>query len=242
MRLYPWSIGLLLAVPLALAGCSGDAPDSAATAAPEQAAQARDDAMAPTPVMGPERRILAFGDSLFAGYGLDRTQSYPSRLEAALRARGVNAVIANAGVSGDTTAAGLQRLKFTLDAQEKPPELAILELGGNDLLRGLSPEQSKVNLAAMLDEFAARHIPVLLVGMRAPPNMGPEFQAQFDAIYPALAKQYRVPLVPFFLEPVYDKPALIQSDHIHPTAEGVEALVGATVDQIQQALPPAPKS
>jgi acyl-CoA thioesterase-1 len=192
--------------------------------------------------MGPERRILAFGDSLFAGYGLDPSQSYPARLEAALRAKGVNAKIANAGVSGDTTAAGLQRLAFTLDAQAAKPDLFVLELGGNDLLRGLSPEQTKANLGQMLEELKKRGIPVLLMGMRAPPNYGPEYQAQFDALYRDLAKQHGAALIPFWLEDIYREPELFQPDNIHPTAEGIERLVAATLGNVEAALPPPPAS
>src|SRR5690606_29987823 len=154
------------------------------------------------PVTGPQWHILAFGDSLFAGYNVAKEESYPARLEAALRAQGIDAQVANAGVSGDTTAAGLQRLAFTLDSQDGTPDLVILELGGNDLLRGLSPEETKANLASMLDILKQRGIPVLLMGMRAPPNYGPEFQQAFDALYPALAAEYGVELVPFFLEAV----------------------------------------
>lgn len=229
MRLSRLSI---VAAALALAACGGEAPqrEPAPTPATEQAANAM-------PVMGPERHILAFGDSLFAGYNVAADESYPARLETALRAQGIDAEVANAGVSGDTTAAGLQRLTFTLDAQEEVPDLVILELGGNDLLRGLSPEETKANLAKMLEILNARDIPVLLMGMRAPPNYGPEFQQAFDALYPALAEEYVAELVPFFLEPVYDQPQLIQSDRIHPTAEGIEALVGATVDEVVEALP-----
>lgn len=229
-----WSIILALLLPVLLAGCGSDAP---ATGAAEADTGNNAPIVAEVPVMGPQRRILAFGDSLFAGYGLAPDESYPARLQAALRARGINAVVANAGVSGDTTAAGLQRFAFTLDAQEQVPELVIVELGGNDLLRGIAPGQTRANLDAMLAELGKRGIPALLMGMRAPPNYGPEYQAAFDALYPALAARHKAALVPFFLEPVYDKPALIQPDRIHPTAEGVEALVAATADEVAQALP-----
>lgn len=227
-----WSI--IAVISLAACGSEAPAPD---TAPAENAA--RGDAAADMPVMGAERRILAFGDSLFAGYDLDQGESYPARLEAALRARGINARVSNAGVSGDTTAAARQRLAFTLDAQETAPELVIVEFGGNDLLRNLPPSETRANLAAMLDELAARDIPVLLMGMRAPPNLGAEFQREFDSIYPELAKEYGAALVPFFIESVYDQPQLIQADRIHPTAEGVDTLVGATVDAVTGALPPA---
>lgn len=228
-----------IALALALAACSGEAEE--AGRAPEAAATAKAELPA-IPVMGPERRILAFGDSLFAGYGLDPAQSYPARLEAALRAKGVNARIANAGVSGDTTAAGLQRLAFTLDAQSVKPDLFILELGGNDLLRGLSPEQTKANLDQMLEELKKRDIPVLLMGMRAPPNYGPEYQAQFDALYRDLAKQHGAALIPFWLEDIYREPELFQADKIHPTAEGIERLVAATLGDVEEALPEPPAS
>jgi len=220
---------------LALAACNGDAP---ATPAPSVGSE--DDAPLPqVPVMGPERHILAFGDSLFAGYNLNEGESYPAKLELALRARGINARVANAGISGDTSAAALQRLAFTLDNQPQVPELAIVELGGNDLLRALPPKETRANIGAILKELKARKIPVLLMGMRAPPNAGAQFQSQFDAIYPGLAKEYGVPLVPFFLEAIYDKPDLLLPDHIHPTAHGVEELVAATSAQVEEALPTA---
>jgi acyl-CoA thioesterase-1 len=188
-------------------------------------------------VAGPERRILAFGDSLFAGYNVGERESYPARLEAALRGRGHNVRVTNAGVSGDTSAAGLQRIEFVLDGMETPPDLAIVELGGNDLLRGISPAETRENLAAILAELQERRIPVLLMGMRAPPNLGEAFVRDFDGIYPDLARRYRAALVPFFLAPVWDQPALIQPDRVHPTAEGIEALVAATADDVATALP-----
>ena len=224
----------LIAAPLLLAACGGE-PAEAPT---QSRAQAGEGDLPTIPVMGEERPILAFGDSLFAGYGLEPSQSYPSRLEAALRARGVNARIANAGVSGDTTAAGLQRLEFVLDAQEQAPDLFILELGGNDLLRQITPAETRANLAAMLDELKARNIPVLLMGMRAPPNFGPEFQQQFDAIYADLAREYDAELIPFWLESIYRDPSLFQSDRIHPTEAGIDRLVEDTVDEVEAALPP----
>lgn len=190
-------------------------------------------------VAGPERRILAFGDSLFAGLGVGIENSYPAQLEAALRRDGINARIVNAGVSGDTTAAGRQRLAFTLDAQKRAPELVLLELGANDMLRALSPAETRANLSAMLDEFAKRNIPVLLMGMRAPPNYGPEFQREFDAIYAELGRREGVTLVPFWLETIYRRPELFQSDRLHPTVEGLSELVKATKEAVKGALPPA---
>lgn len=230
--------GALVAA-LLLAGCDGGEGEPGGDAATITRAEAEaEDVLPPIPVMGPERRILAFGDSLFAGYGLGEGEGYPERLQAALRARGINAAVTNAGVSGDTTAAGRQRLVFTLDAQPQKPDLFILELGGNDLLRGLSPEQTRANLAAMLEELQRRDIPVLMMGMRAPPNYGTEFQAQFDAIYRDLAAQYDAALIPFWLEDIYRDQTLFLPDRIHPTAEGIERLVSSTIAAVRAALPP----
>ena len=187
--------------------------------------------------MGREVRILAIGDSLLTGYGLEEGQGYPERLEAALRVRGVNARIANAGVSGDTTAAGLQRLAFTLNNQATAPELVIISLGGNDMLRSLAPEQTRANLEAMLKELDGRGIDALLLGMLAAPNLGNAYADAFNPIYPSLAKQYGAALVPFFLQPLMDRPDLVQKDKVHPTDAGLDAMVAASVDAVADALP-----
>jgi acyl-CoA thioesterase-1 len=230
MKLYAPSLGAVLAASLLLVACSKSAsPPSPAT----QSADRSPD----IPVMGPERRILAFGDSTLTGYGLATSESYPARLETALRSHGINARMSNAGVSGDTTADGLQRLAFTLENQERAPDLAIVSLGGNDMLRGLPPEQTKANLDAILAEFSKRKIKVVLFGMLAPPNLGAAYRAKFDPIYPALAGKYGAGLVPFFLQPVMGRPDLVQQDHIHPTVQGIETIVAATLDQIAAALP-----
>lgn len=232
MRLRHLSI-MVIAFTLASCGASEDvAPvEDRAAEAPE--------AQADIVVEGPERRILAFGDSLFAGYGLEEQQGYPEQLEDAMRARGINARVIDAGVSGDTSAAGRQRLAFTLDAQETKPDLVLLELGGNDMLRGIQPDQTRANFEAMLQELQARDIPVLLMGMRSPPNYGPEYQQQFDGLYGDLAQEYGASLVPFWLESIYEDPSLFLEDRIHPTAEGIAALVSDTVDDVEGALPPA---
>jgi len=155
MRLRHLSI---TAAVLALAACGGAQDDTVPPeSAPSEAAPVADIAVA-----GPERRILAFGDSLFAGYGLEEEEGYPEQLEDALRQGGINARVIDAGVSGDTSAAGRQRLAFTLDAQDTKPDLVLLELGGNDMLRGIQPDQTRANFAAMLDELQERDIPVLL--------------------------------------------------------------------------------
>ena len=226
---------LALALGLTLAACSDNATSDAAPV-PEVASDGAA-ALPAIPVMGPERKIIAFGDSLFAGYGLDPRDSYPEKLENALRAKGMNADVINAGVSGDTTAAGLNRLEFTLAAQDTPPDLFILELGGNDLLRGLSPEETKANLGKMLAILKKQGVPVLLMGMRSPPNYGPEYQTQFDALYGDLAREYGAALIPFWLEDIYREPTLFQDDKIHPTADGIERLVGATLGDVEAALP-----
>ena len=218
---------------MALAACGSEAP----VAETETAAATEAELEAPLPVMGPERVILGFGNSLMAGYNVEEAQGYPEVLERALRGRGINASVIDAGVSGDTTAAGRQRIAFVLDNAQADIDLAIIELGGHDLLRGISPEQTRQNLAAIIEEVQSRDIPVLLMGMRAPPNLGADYVGQFDGMYPALAEQYGTALVPFFMEPVFDDPDLMQPDRIHPTAEGIEDMVAATLDAVAEALP-----
>lgn len=218
-----------------LSACKGDAP----ALQPSQSAAARTDEM---PVMGPQRHILAMGDSLFAGYGLNPGQNYPAMLETSLRGAGFNVRITNAGVSGDTSAAGAQRFAFVLDSQKVATDLVLLEFGGNDVLRGLPPAESRKNLEAMLIEARKRKLKVLVMGMLAPPNLGAGYKAQFEPIYPQLAKKYDAEIVPFFLAGVIDKPELMQPDHLHPTAEGVEEVVKATAKLVARSLPPAPVS
>lgn len=222
---------------MAVASCSRSAaiPDGQESPSPSITSEPSADAQ---PVMGPERRILAVGDSLLAGYGLaGASEAYPARLETALRARGINAKVTNAGVSGDTSSAGAERFGFVLKSQPTRPDLAIIEFGGNDILRAVPPEQTRANLDRMIGEARAAGLPVLLMGMLAPPNLGPDFKAKFEPIYPDLAKKHGAKLVPFFLAPVIGKPDLIQPDHIHPTAHGVDEIVAATVGDVEKALP-----
>lgn len=240
MKLY----GVALAGLLLLAGCGGEgnAPDTApGTAAASNGAEAPPDIppdIPPNiPVVGEQRRIVALGDSLFAGHGLQPGEGYPEKLEAALRAKGINARIANAGVSGDTTAAGRQRLAFTLDNQPGKPDLVVISLGGNDMLRGIPASETRANLDAILTELDKRGIKALLLGMLAAPNLGQDYAGRFNPIYPALAKQHHAALIPFFLQAVIDKPELRQADHIHPTKQGVEELVAATAVDVARALP-----
>ncbi len=166
--------------------------------------------------------ILAFGDSLTAGLGLPAEGTFPSRLEARLRAEGVGAHVVNAGVSGDTTAGGLARLDWALADK---PEIVILELGANDALRGIDPAIVRANLDAMIGKIQASGAKLLLMGMRAPPNLGEEYQHEFERIYPELARARGVTLYPFFLEGVAMDPKLNQPDGIHPNERGVAALV-----------------
>lgn len=217
---------------LLLAACS---PEKA----PEPPASQTTQAAAPVPANAPV--ILAFGDSLYAGYQLNPGEGYPPRLEAALNASGVPARVVNAGVSGDTTAAALQRLTFTLDNQPVKPSLALVGLGGNDMLRGLPPSETRANLDAILTEFDKRGIPVVLTGMLAAPNLGADYQKQFNPIWPDLAKKHNAGLVPFFLAPVLGNKALMLEDNVHPNAQGVDKIVAATTQQVAQALKAAKK-
>ena len=180
--------------------------------------------------------ILAFGDSLYAGYRLDPNDSYPAQLEAALNAAGVPARVINGGVSGDTTAAALQRLAFTLDNQPKKPALVMVGLGGNEMLRGLPPAQTRANMEAIVTGIEARHIPVLLTGMLAGHNLGPDYAQAFNPIWPQLAREHHAALVPFFLQPVIGNNALLLDDHIHPNRAGVAAIVKATEPAVAAAL------
>ncbi len=178
-------------------------------------------------------RILALGDSLTAGYGLPAEDSFPAKLQAALRARGVPAEVINAGVSGDTTAGGRARLDWSLASK---PRFAIVELGANDGLRGIAPEETRANLDAILARFGKAGVGVLLAGMYAPPNLGREYGGAFNRIFPELARAHGAALYPFFLEGVAARPALLQSDGLHPNAKGVEVIVGRMVAAVERLL------
>jgi len=167
-------------------------------------------------------KVLMLGDSITAGYGLPPEDALPVRLQAYLNAAGVPAKIINAGVSGDTTAGGRARLGWAL---AEKPDFAIVALGGNDLLRGLDPKDTKANLDAILAELKAKKVKVLLTGMLAPPNLGRDYGTAFNALYPDLAKKYAVALYPFLLDGVAMDAAMNQGDGIHPSRKGVEVLV-----------------
>ncbi len=168
-------------------------------------------------------RLLVLGDSLAAGYGLPRNQAFPARLEAALRAQGMNVTVIDAGVSGDTSAGGLARLEWALGSP--PPDFAIVELGANDGLRGLSPAAMEANLDAILGRLKARNIPVLLAGMRAPPNLGRDYASEYEPVFERLARKYGAVHYPFFLDGVAADPSLNQGDGLHPNARGVDVIV-----------------
>lgn len=170
------------------------------------------------------RLVVAFGDSLFAGYGLAQDEGFAPALQRALMAQGVKAQVVNAGVSGETSAAGRQRLAFTLDGLPRKPDLVIVGLGGNDMLRGLDPAQTRANLEAIVTELKRRGIETMLTGMLVSPNMGPDYVAAFNPIYPDLARAHDVALYPFFLEGVVGKRELQLPDGIHPNARGIETV------------------
>jgi len=176
-------------------------------------------------------KILALGTSLTEGYGVPPGQDFTAVLEARLKAGGSDVKLINAGVSGDTSAGGLARLDWSLADH---PDAAIVELGSNDALRGQSPQQTESNIAAVLTKLKAAHIPVLLVGMKAPRNLGPEYAAQFDPIYPKLAKRFDVLLYPFILDGVAMNPKLNQADGIHPNPAGVKIVVARMLPIVKQ--------
>jgi acyl-CoA thioesterase-1 len=218
-----------------LAGCeSKTAPQPLATAS--SVIDGAPASAVPVPARAPV--IVAFGDSLYAGYQLGPHESYPARLEAALAARGHPAHVVNAGVSGDTTADGKARLGFTLDNQPKRPVLVLLGLGGNDMLRGLPPEQAEANLDAIMAELQKRKIPVMLTGMLAAPNLGKDYVNKFNQIYPALSLKYKATLVPFLLQPIVGHPEWQLPDHIHPNAKGVDKVVDGSIGAVLKALKP----
>jgi acyl-CoA thioesterase-1 len=167
-------------------------------------------------------RIAVLGDSLTAAYGLDLVDGFPAQLQRQLDAAGYHCTVLDAGVSGDTTAGGLARLDWLLADR---PTAVIVELGGNDGLRALPPDEMERNLDAIITRLQAKGVSVLLAGMLAPPNLGRDYGQAFAAVFPRLAKQHEVPLYPFFLDGVAGHPELTQPDGIHPTAEGIALIV-----------------
>ena len=181
------------------------------------------------PAQAAPLKILALGDSLTAGYNLPADASFPAQLEKALREKGVQATVINAGVSGDTTAGGLARLDWALADR---PTHALVALGANDMLRGLSPDQARTNLDKIITRLKQEGVRVMLVGMLAAPNLGADYGKRFNPIFPELAKKHDVPLYPFFLEDVANNPKLNMGDGIHPNREGVATMVRKMLPQI----------
>ena len=184
-----------------------------------------------------ETVIIAMGDSLSAGYQLEPDASFPAQLQAYLREDGHAVRVINAGVSGDTTSGGRARLDWVLsDVPNGKPDLVILELGSNDALRGVEPSIVRTNLDAMMEKLTARDIPVLLVGMIAPPNLGGEYSREFNTIFPDLSEKYDTVLYPFFLDGVAANPDLNLSDGIHPNREGIGIIVDKIAPYVLTAL------
>ena len=224
------AVAATLALLAAFAACerSGDSRPAPAASepAPAQTTTAAQAAPESVPV------IVCLGDSITAGYGLREDQSYPALLQARLKALGLPHRVVNAGVSGDTSAGGLARMDWLL---KQRIDVLLVALGGNDGLRGHLPEDMEKNLAAIIEKGQAAGAKVVLAGMRMPTNYGPDYTRDFQAVYPALAKKYHVPLLPFLLEGVAANPKLNQPDGIHPTAEGakiVEANVWKALDPL----------
>jgi acyl-CoA thioesterase-1 len=189
--------------------------------------------MAPAPAMAAPLRLLVLGDSLAAGYGLPASEAFQAKLLAGLKARGLDVVLIDGAVSGDTTAGGRARLDWVL---AEGADAALVELGGNDGLRGIDPRSTEANLAAILDRLAQEGIPVLLCGMLAPPNLGQDYGDAFRAAFQRLGARPGVMFDPFFLEGVAGDPALNQPDRIHPNAKGVEIIVARLVPLVAELL------
>ena len=185
------------------------------------------------------RQLVGFGDSLMAGYQLSPNESYTAQLETALKARGHDVVVTNAGVSGDTTAGGLSRVDWSVP---DGTDGVILELGANDALRGISPDETEKNLDAIIARLKERNIPVLLAGMMAPPNMGAEYAERYNEIYPRLSEKHGVPLYPFFLDGVVTVAGTQLEDGMHPNAKGVGIMVERSLPVVEAFLGDIPAS
>jgi acyl-CoA thioesterase-1 len=183
-------------------------------------------------------KMVVLGDSLSAGLGLAASAAFPARLQKALKAKGIEVDMINAGVSGDTTSGGRDRLDWSVP---EGTEAVILELGANDALRGIDPKVARSALTDILTRLQARKVAVLLCGMVAPPNYGADYSARFNAIYPDLAKTFSVPLYPFFLEGVATEAKLNQADGLHPTAEGIDVIVKNILPAVEAFLSTLPR-
>ena len=225
---------VFIAVGLAmLIACSRESTPASGTAAPPPPAGAPAAPKPDEPTTEGRPRIVFLGDSITAGLGLPTDQNYPSLIGRKLKASGLAYTIVNAGVSGDTSAAGLRRIDWSLDGDVR---LLIVALGGNDGLRGLPPAELKKNLAAVLDRARARQVPVILAGMEAPPNNGPDYTHAFRSVYSELAAEYKVRFIPFLLQGVAGDPSLNQADGIHPNARGAEIVADLVWKELEPAL------
>jgi acyl-CoA thioesterase-1 len=190
-------------------------------------------AQAPAAGAGKPIKMVVLGDSLSAGLGLSASAAFPARLKQSLKIKGIDVDMINAGVSGDTSSGGRDRLDWSVP---EGTDAVILELGANDALRGTDPKVTRAALTDILARLKARKVAVLLCGMLAPPNYGSEYSARFNAIYPDLAKSFGVPLYPFFLEGVAADARLNQADGMHPTAEGVDVIVKNILPSVEAFL------
>ena len=220
-----WLYGALCVTIQGLSGCGSN-----------PVAENKTEVQETTKVAQYDQLVVAFGDSLYAGYRLAPNEGLAPVLQAALQAGGINARVHNAGVSGDTTAAGKTRLAFVLDNLDRKPDLVVLGLGGNDMLRGIKPAETKANMSAMMDELKRRDIPVVLTGMLAAPNLGADYVNSFNGIFPDLANRYGASLYPFFLDGVVTDAALMLPDNIHPNAKGVSRVVEGLSPLVEAAL------
>ncbi len=223
--------GAAFAIVQLLTAC-GEAETAPATEKVEAATAATREA----PIAAPDTLVVTFGDSLFAGYQLDAGQGMGPVLEAELRETLPNARVFNAAVSGDTSGGGRARLAFVLDGLPKKPDLVIVELGGNDMLRGLPPAETEANLTAILEELQRRGIPAMLAGMLAAPNLGAEYMTEFNGMYPRLAQKFNVPLYPFVMQGVVGRTDLMLDDGIHPNADGVKVMADGLAPVVKGAL------
>lgn len=183
-----------------------------------------------------QKFIVTFGDSLYAGYNLETGEGLAPELERQLEAGGASIAVHSAGVSGDTTAAGLSRLAFVLDNLKRKPDLVMVGLGGNDMLRGVGYEQTEANLTAIMEELKKRNIKPMITGMIAAPNLGADYANKFNPIFPTLAKKYDAPFDPFILDGVVTNSSLMLPDGIHPTAEGIDIIAKRLAPMVADAL------
>lgn len=200
----------------------------------EQQTNKRVDKKPPAQIVSDKPKIIAFGDSLTAGFGLAEKESYPYLLQERLKADGYNYEVINAGVSGETSLGGLERIDWVLEQDNA--QILVLELGANDLLRGLPVAKMKENLETIIKKAQAKNVKILLCGMLAPPTMGAQYQRAFVAVFPDLASEYKLAFLPFVLEGIALDPKLNQADGIHPNAEGSKVLTANVYKALQPIL------